>query len=78
MVEITIDKNKIVCRGDGPEGWVKAQVKTKYDGEKIMFYNNALFLSQIIDHASEVLIGEKVLTFKGDNFDHVVVKMEKG
>jgi len=24
-----------------------------------------------------VLIGEKVLTFKGDNFDHVVVKMEK-
>jgi len=42
-----------------------------------MFYNNALFLSQIIDHSSEVLIGEKVLTFKGDNFDHVVVKMEK-
>ena len=77
LVEITIDKNKIICRGDGPAGWVKAQVKTKYDGEKIMFYNNALFLSQIIDHASEVLIGEKVLTFKGDNFDHVVVKMEK-
>jgi len=53
-------------------------VKTEYSGEKIMFYNNALFLSQIIDHAGEVLIGEKVLTFKGDNFDHVVVKMEKG
>jgi DNA polymerase III sliding clamp (beta) subunit (PCNA family) len=72
LIDFKIDKGFIICRGEGPAGWVEEKVKIDYDGERIEFKANANFFSQILDQTQEAKINERVLMFQGKNFTHVI------
>jgi len=78
LIEINIVKGNMICRGEGPAGWVEEKTKIKYNGKKLNFVINSHFFSQILDQVNEVQIGERYLTFNGENFNHVMLQLNNG
>ena len=71
-VRITIADNWVKCRGEGSAGWVEEKAKVDYSGEKILFYVDPQFLTQIFDRTQAVVVSANKLLFTGDNFEHVI------
>jgi hypothetical protein len=72
LIDFKIEKGFIICRGEGPAGWVEEKAKIDYDGKKIEFRANASFFAQILDETQEAIINERVLMFQGKNFTHAI------
>jgi DNA polymerase III sliding clamp (beta) subunit (PCNA family) len=75
-VEIIIKKNQITCRGEGKIGWAEQDIPCSYKGKDIKFSVNPLFLTQILNKSTKVIIGEGKALFELDNFKHIMVLPE--
>jgi DNA polymerase III sliding clamp (beta) subunit (PCNA family) len=71
-VTISLQKKKMIVRGEGQKGWFEEEVPTKYKGDEVQFVVNPAFLKQAIATLDHVLVGESRLKFVGENFSHIV------
>jgi uncharacterized protein YbaR (Trm112 family) len=71
---VEIIKDEIKCTAERERGWVEKSVETKYDGPKISFFINPIFLSQVLARTTTFMISaeEHKALFKTDNFTHVI------
>jgi DNA polymerase III sliding clamp (beta) subunit (PCNA family) len=71
-ITVKITEGKMSCKGEGSLGHIEETMKVKYKGKDIEFKVHPNFLIEILSHLKTVLVGEKALLFKGDNFEHVI------
>jgi DNA polymerase III sliding clamp (beta) subunit (PCNA family) len=65
---------RIECRG--PSGRFEGKTRITYKGTPISFSINPSFLKQIIAHDTEIFLHERIMQFKGKNYEHVVALMK--
>jgi DNA polymerase III sliding clamp (beta) subunit (PCNA family) len=71
-VKISVDKDKIVCRGEKEKGWIEKTMPFKFKGKPFEFQTNPIFFSQMISKSLTVTIGKEAILFEMDNFKHVM------
>jgi len=72
-VKLTLQDNKLVCRGQKEIGWIEEEVPIQYSGHPIVMVANPLFLVDILTKCQEILIGENCCLFQGNNFRHLLL-----
>jgi len=71
QMSVSIAKGKITCRVEGERGWVEETVK--FGGkENAEFVTNPAFFARVLDEATKLTIGEKVLLFEAGPFRHAI------
>ena len=78
-VEISFEKNKIICKGETESGKVTRRRKITYEGEPFSFLINPLFLMQILDQdePSSLSIADGKMELKSENFRHLIALKRK-
>jgi len=71
-VAIFISDRNIRVKGKGDAGWFEGEAKIQYKGSPISFSVNPTFLQDILDKLTSCIIGENVMKFSGNNWDHVI------
>lgn len=71
-IKITLADGELTVRGEGSGGWFEETTRIRYKGEALEFEVNPAHLQAILSHTDEVMIGERMLKFEGENFSHVV------
>jgi DNA polymerase III sliding clamp (beta) subunit (PCNA family) len=71
-VKVSIDKDKIVCRGEKEKGWIEKTVPFKFKGKPFEFQTNPIFFSQMISKSLTVTVDKEAILFEMDNFKHVM------
>lgn len=78
-INVGIDTDKIICRAEQEKGWIEKEMEIKHKGKKVNLTINPIFLYQILDKSSQVIIGEKQALFITESFKHVMaLPMDKG
>ena len=72
-IKLVLKTNKLICYGEGSNGWIKQDIPCVYSGEEISFLINPVFLNQILDKITFVVIGENHALFSSNNFKHVML-----
>jgi DNA polymerase III sliding clamp (beta) subunit (PCNA family) len=72
VVELTVKKGEISCKGTGTAGYVTEKAKVKYKGKEFTILVNATLLKEIIKQLRIMTVGDKGLLFEGDDFDHAI------
>jgi len=72
QVEVFIEKDKVLIRGEGIDSWIEEPIKHKYDGDALHFVASPEHLVQILSYSNEAVIGENAILFSGVNFRHAV------
>ena len=72
-IEIIVDGNKVICKGQKSQGWVEIEEKLEGENEAVSFFINPIFLKQILQKTNSVIIGEGRALFKSDKFEHVML-----
>lgn len=75
FVDLTIEKNTLICKGRGPHGSVSEKIKIKYSGKPIEIKVHPGFLLEILKNLNNMIVGERLL-FKGNNFSHAICLSE--
>ncbi len=75
LIEISIStKGVLKARAEGDAGWVEETIRTKRKPEKhIQFQVNPQYLQQILKQTGTAIIGENMIWFVTEEFEHVVV-----
>jgi DNA polymerase III sliding clamp (beta) subunit (PCNA family) len=77
-VQITIDAGFLTVVGEGPNGSCEETARVRYSGAPLSFDVSPEFLKNILQHTSDVMVGQGVLRFDGLGFTHVMtVKLSK-
>jgi len=71
-VDVTIEKDKVLCQGECAMGMIDEEIKVEYSGKKISFSIVPDFLYQILNNTDKMTVGEVSLKFKTKNFQHIV------
>lgn len=73
-VEVTIEKNKIICRGESEHGKVTRRKKIKYDGDELSFLINPVFFAQILgrDEPSKLFKDDHLIELQSPGFRHII------
>lgn len=74
-VRVSLSEGELMVRGESDAGWLEEKARVRYKGPDVSFDVSADFLQAILAHSGEMLIGENVLKFEGDNFVHIVSMM---
>jgi DNA polymerase III sliding clamp (beta) subunit (PCNA family) len=74
-IDISINENKIICKGEGSSGWVEEIDDIEYSGEGIYFKVQPNFLKEVLSINNNVVIGENKLLFEGEKFKHILALM---
>jgi DNA polymerase III sliding clamp (beta) subunit (PCNA family) len=72
VIELRLRENKIVCHGEGKEGWIEESTKVDYSGKDIDLQVHPVFLQEILNHTQTVKVGDDKMLFQGKNFKHVM------
>lgn len=72
QVAVSIEKDRILIRGDGIDSWIEEPIQHKYKGDDLHFTASPEHLIQIMGYSNEVIIGENAILFSGENFRHAV------
>lgn len=77
MVEMKIEKGRILCRSEKDRGWLEKEIDFDYKGKVITFYINPIFFAQILEKATSLFLvrGEEFpdkAYFTRENFQHIV------
>jgi len=72
IISLTLKKSTLICKGQGPLGFIEEEHRIRYTGEEIKLFIHPVFLREILNRLKEVTIGEMSLLFEGDNFQHVI------
>ena len=78
-VEISFEKNKIICKGETESGKITRRRRIKYEGESFSFLINPLFLMQVLDQdePSSLSIQDDKMELKSENFRHLIALKRK-
>ena len=71
-IEMSIKKDRIICRSESDDGWIEDTVDCNYDGEPITVNIDPEMLKQIIKHIKIMEVGGSKVLFQGDNFRHMI------
>ena len=72
IVYIRIKGEKLTCKAKKEIGWIEKTIDIeKYDGE-LKFMINPIFLSQVLDKATTVIISENKALFVNEDFNHIM------
>lgn len=71
-IKITLDDGLLTVRGEGSIGWFEESSRIRYKGEGMEFEVSPVFLQDILSHTTEVIIGDSLLAFEGENFIHAI------
>lgn len=71
-ITISLKDDKIICKGEGDEGWIVEEGDIRYKGKEIEFDVHPTLLHDILKHVNKVKIGEEKLLFRSSSFQHVV------
>lgn len=77
-VKVRIADKKLHITGESANGWVHEELPIRHKGDPINFAINPNFLTQILKQANEATIGEKVLKFSTDQWEHIVMFFADG
>ena len=73
-IEVIVDGDKLVCRGQKDQGWVEMEEKSEEEGEeKLSFFINPIFLKQILQKTNIMIVGEGRALFRSEKFEHVML-----
>lgn len=70
-VDIKVEDGKISCRAEKDIGWIEKDIDFEAE-DKAHFTINPNFLSQILDKATTLTIGDSAALFLSDKFRHVI------
>jgi len=74
-VTIRVASKFIQVRGEGDTGWLEEKVKSKSElSSTLEFDVSPDFLAQIMVRLQDVIVGDDLLKFEGENFTHVMTK----
>ncbi len=71
-VAVEISNEQIKFSAQDSSGWFEETLKTKYDGDEIKFSIGVEFLINLLEHAESCIVGENLVKFTGDAWEHVV------
>lgn len=71
-VAIKLESKKMEISSTSDTGWIKEKMAVKYSDEPVKFSVHPSILREIIEHGRQPTIGESVLKFAGDNWEHVI------
>lgn len=71
-ITLSLSKGLLTCKGRGKNGLYEEEKRAIYSGPNIEIRVNPEFLSQILPILDTVILGENVLSFRGENFTHVL------
>lgn len=74
-VKVSLSDGQLVVRGEGEAGWLEEKSRVRYKGPAFDFDVSSGFLSAILAHSGEMMVGENLLKFEGPDFVHVVACM---
>ena len=74
-VKLSLTEGQLVVRGESEAGWLEEINRVRYKGPDIEFEVSADFLQAILAHSGDMVVGENLLKFAGDDFVHVVSVM---
>jgi len=69
-----LSENEIICKGQGPNGWIKEKIKCEYDGPELTIITSPIQLLEILNKTKQLKVCERFLVFETDVFSHVVAK----
>jgi DNA polymerase III sliding clamp (beta) subunit (PCNA family) len=77
IVVITLSNKRIVINSKSDCGWFEEETQIKYSGEPISFLVHPSFLKDICSQSSTCIIGETIIKFVGENWEHLVAHCQK-
>lgn len=75
MVEITLQRGKMICHAQGDAGWIRETSKVDYNGNKMTVASNPRFLRDILKFSRVMILSDRALLFKAKKFQHVIPLM---
>lgn len=77
MVEMKIDKGKILCRSEKDRGWMEKEIDFDYKGKSITFFINPIFFAQILEKSTTLglVVGDEFpdkAIFSRENYKHMI------
>lgn len=73
QITLEFSKKGLTCRGQGPHGWVEETIRIRYKEDfDLKIETHPTFLSEILTHLNEIIIGDSVLLFEGENFKYII------
>jgi len=73
-IEMTISKDQIILRGETETGWIESKVPCQLDLEESFKVTiNPVFLNEVLNKSTSIIVREGRALFKSENFQHVMV-----
>lgn len=68
VVQVTLQKGKIVFRSESEVGWFEEETPIKYSGSTLTFKIALYILREILNHTKECIVGETMIKFEGEDW----------
>jgi len=73
-IEMTIAKDQIILRGETETGWIESKVPCQIDLEETFKVAiNPVFLNEVLNKSTSIIVTNGKALFKSENFQHVMV-----
>jgi len=73
-IEMKISKDSITLRGETESGWIESKVPCQIDIEENFKVDiNPVFLNEVLNKSTSIILREGRALFKSENFQHVMV-----
>ena len=73
-IEMGISKDSITLRGETESGWIESKVPCQIDIEENFKVSiNPVFLNEVLNKSTSIIVREGKALFKSENFQHVMV-----
>lgn len=71
--EVYFHDNRLILKSaDNEKGWIEREYVIKYDGEKINFFVNPVFLSEVMPYSLHCRVGEDRVLFSSESYEHLI------
>jgi hypothetical protein len=73
-IEMTLSKDQIILRGETETGWIESKVPCELElDESFKVEINPVFLNEVLNKSTSIIIRDGRALFKSENFQHVMV-----
>jgi len=70
---VVFEENRIICKAEQEKGWIEKEMEIKYKGKSLSLNINPVFLHEILNKSTNMIIGGDRALFTSDAFQHVMV-----
>jgi len=71
-VDLSIQKGKLIVKGEGPDGWAEETLRLKYNGPVMEFKTNPIMFQEMLELGGKIIVGKESLKIESDGYVHVV------